>query len=169
MFEFLLKFHWKFVTKGRINNIPALVQIMAWHRSGDKPLSEPMMVSLPTHICVTQPQWVKDIKILQLDGIPSARILYTCANHALWNHTNKAGFIPLKLSLQYKSVVSVSETTIVVSVCIKYQDKYLKYFPPLNIKQHISSENYIPSCQLFWKVVLLSNLDLILNQIFSDA
>ena len=25
-----------------INNIPALVQIMAWRRPGDKPLSEPM-------------------------------------------------------------------------------------------------------------------------------
>ena len=24
---------------------------------GDKPLSEPMMVNLPTHICVTRPQW----------------------------------------------------------------------------------------------------------------
>ena len=32
---------------------------MVWRRSGDKPLSEPMMVSLPTHICVTRPQWVK--------------------------------------------------------------------------------------------------------------
>ena len=49
----------KFVHKGPINNIPALVQIMAWRRSGDKSLSEPMMVSLPTHICVTRPQWVK--------------------------------------------------------------------------------------------------------------
>ena len=49
----------KFVPKVRINNIPALVQIMAWRRSGDKPLSEPMMVSLLTHICVTRPQWVK--------------------------------------------------------------------------------------------------------------
>ena len=28
-------------------------------RPGDKPLSEPMMVRLPTHICVTRPQWVK--------------------------------------------------------------------------------------------------------------
>ena len=27
-------------------------------RPGDKPLSEPMMVSLLTHICVTRPQWV---------------------------------------------------------------------------------------------------------------
>ena len=34
----------KFVPEGPINNIPALVQIMAWRRSGDEPLSEPMMV-----------------------------------------------------------------------------------------------------------------------------
>ena len=49
----------KFVPKGPINNIPALVQIMAWRRPGDKPLSEPMIVNLPTHICVTLPQWIK--------------------------------------------------------------------------------------------------------------
>ena len=53
-----IKISFNFVPKGPINNIPALVQIMAWRRSGDKPLSEPMMVSLPTHICVTRPQWV---------------------------------------------------------------------------------------------------------------
>ena len=40
----------KFVPKGPINNIPALVQIMAWRCPGDKPLSEPMMVSSTTHI-----------------------------------------------------------------------------------------------------------------------
>ena len=32
---------------------------MAWRRPGDKPLSEPMLVFVPTHICVTRPQWVK--------------------------------------------------------------------------------------------------------------
>ena len=32
----------KFVPTGQINNIPALVQIMAWRRPGDKPLSKPM-------------------------------------------------------------------------------------------------------------------------------
>ena len=53
-----IKISLKFVPKDPINNIPALVQIMAWRRSGDKPLSEPMMVSLPTHICATRPQWV---------------------------------------------------------------------------------------------------------------
>ena len=53
----------KFVPKVRINNIPALVRIMAWRRSGDKPLTEPMMVSLLTHICVTRPQWVNGMAI----------------------------------------------------------------------------------------------------------
>ena len=53
-----IKISLRFLPKGPINNIPALVQIMAWRRLGDKPLSEPMMVSLPTHICVTRPQWV---------------------------------------------------------------------------------------------------------------
>ena len=53
-----LKISLKFVPEVRINNIPALVQIMAWCRPGNKPLSESMMVSLPTHKCVIQPQWV---------------------------------------------------------------------------------------------------------------
>ena len=53
MYECRLKCHW-FCW---INNITALVHIMTWRRSGDKPLSEPMMVSLLTHICVIWPQW----------------------------------------------------------------------------------------------------------------
>ena len=60
-----IKISLKFVPKGPINNILALVQIMAWRRPGDKPLSEPMMVSLPTHICVTRPQWVNTFRLRQ--------------------------------------------------------------------------------------------------------
>ena len=52
----LNKISLKFVPKDPINNISSLVQIMAWRRPGDKPLSEPMMVSSLTHICVTRPQ-----------------------------------------------------------------------------------------------------------------
>ena len=48
----------KFVPKGPINYITALVPITARHWPGDKPLSEPMMVRFPTHICLTRPQWV---------------------------------------------------------------------------------------------------------------
>ena len=63
----------EFVPKGPINNIPALVQIMAWRRPGDKPLSEPMMISLPTHICVTRPQWVIHILL----------VLHLCENEII--------------------------------------------------------------------------------------
>ena len=54
-----------FVPKGMINNVPALVQIMAWHRPGDKPLFIPMMVRLLLHICVTGPQWVNSLAPLR--------------------------------------------------------------------------------------------------------
>ena len=48
-----IKIPLKFAPKGPINNIPTLVQIMAWCWSGDKPLSEPMIVRLLTHISIT--------------------------------------------------------------------------------------------------------------------
>ena len=58
-----IKISLNFVPKGPIYNIPALVQIMAWRLWGDKPLSEPMMVSLLMHICVTRPQWVNPLRL----------------------------------------------------------------------------------------------------------
>ena len=45
-----IKISLKFVHKGPINNIPALVQIMAWRQPGDKPLSGPMVGNLLRHI-----------------------------------------------------------------------------------------------------------------------
>ena len=48
----------KYISKGSINNILALFLIMAWRRSGDKPLSEPTMASFLTHISVSKPQCV---------------------------------------------------------------------------------------------------------------
>ena len=60
MCDFRLRFHWSLLLRVLLNNIPALVQRMAWRRSGDKPLSEPMMVSLLTCVCVTRHQWVDD-------------------------------------------------------------------------------------------------------------
>ena len=54
-------FSLKFVPKGPINNIPELVQLMAWCWPGNNPLCEPMMVSLLPHICITWPQRVKKI------------------------------------------------------------------------------------------------------------
>ena len=36
----------KLVPRGPINNKSAFVQVMAWRRTGDKPLPEPMMTQL---------------------------------------------------------------------------------------------------------------------------
>ena len=57
-----LKMSLKLVLKIRINNIPALLQIIVWRWLGDKPLSELMMVKLLTHKCVTRPLWVNSCR-----------------------------------------------------------------------------------------------------------
>ena len=69
----------KFIPKGLINNNPALVQIMAWRRPGDKPLFEPIMVTLLTHICVTRPQWVNPL----------------WSSEAMWWHRSASAFSQL--------------------------------------------------------------------------
>ena len=68
----LIKISMKLVPKGPINSIPALAQIIAWWRPGDKSLSEPIMVGLLTYICGTQPQWIN----LELQE----NCISTCAN-----------------------------------------------------------------------------------------
>ena len=54
----------KFVPKVRINNIPALIQIMAWRRPGGKPLSEPRAACLPDafmrhSVSMSFNQWIR--------------------------------------------------------------------------------------------------------------
>ena len=68
----LIRISLTFVPKAPINNIPALVQIIAWCRPGDKPFSEPIMVTLVMHICVTRPQWVKLLVMRRAGDKPSA-------------------------------------------------------------------------------------------------
>ena len=82
----LIKISLKFVPRVRINNIPALVQIMARRRPGDKPLSEPIMVSALVHICVTRPQSVKSQNwvIWNLFGWHKLSWLNTCPMYMLF-------------------------------------------------------------------------------------
>ena len=100
----------KFDPKVRINNIQALVQIMAWRRPGDKPLSEPMMIRLLTHICVTRPQWVnslcgpisRNIKVSVIGPLwgeftgefPAQRASNTVKASMLWRHHGNYLSIP---------------------------------------------------------------------------
>ena len=72
----LIKISLKLLPLSLMNNISALVQIMAWCPPGDKPLSKPMMVSLLTHIRLTRPQWVKGNDTLQNRCFHSKKCFY---------------------------------------------------------------------------------------------
>ena len=59
-FCMLIKISLKFVPKGPIDNKPALVLIMAWRRTGNKPLSESMLTRFTdAYICSTRGRWVE--------------------------------------------------------------------------------------------------------------
>ena len=54
--------HWLlFVRSNEQYSRIGLDKMMARGRPEDKPLSEPMAICLPTHICFTLPQWIKYI------------------------------------------------------------------------------------------------------------
>ena len=89
-----LRISLKFVPEVRINNIPALVQIMAWRRPGDKPLSKPMMVSLLTHICVTRPQWVNAI---HFEKICTTKYGNICHWKWFWNSFSTLIIVPRRI------------------------------------------------------------------------
>ena len=48
----------KFVAKYPIHNKPALVLVMAWHHTGDRPLTESMLTQFTDEICGTRGRWV---------------------------------------------------------------------------------------------------------------
>ena len=60
MYKVRLKFHWSLFPRVRLTRFQHWF-ITAWRRPGDKRLSEPMIISLLTHICVTRPQWVNTV------------------------------------------------------------------------------------------------------------
>ena len=61
---------------------------MAWHWPGDKPLSEPVMVSLQTHICVTRSQCVNSIHHI------SGRMLLQLCHLTEWRLNKMATIFP---------------------------------------------------------------------------
>ena len=53
-FSILIWISLTFVPKGVIDNKSALVWVMAWHRTGNKPLPEPILTQFLAHICGTR-------------------------------------------------------------------------------------------------------------------
>ena len=105
-----IKISLKFVPKGQINHIPALVQTMTRRRPGDKPLSEPMMVSLLTHICVFRPQWVNlKISTRTVVSVMATRVTYPIVLVSFLpgsNHYGIAGWYAMR-ALDHGMLVSI--------------------------------------------------------------
>ena len=71
-----IKVSLKLVPVGPIKKAQHLVQIMDQSGSGDKPLSEPMVVRLLTHKCVTRPQQVKYLAAITIHYMKTNKIWY---------------------------------------------------------------------------------------------
>ena len=113
----------KFVPKVRINNIPALVQIMAWRRPGDKPLSEPMMVSLLTHICVTWPQWVNKANVDPNLCLPIALLGHN--GLIVWGLIKPGLACHIRTSFSFKWIFLKRNISLIIRHCKTYQGFYL--------------------------------------------
>ena len=84
--NFRLQFHWSLLLRLALTIFEYWVS--KWRRSGHKPFSWAMMVSLLTHICVTRPQWV-NVQGIWSSSLSSSSYLITIVvttNHHIGNH-----------------------------------------------------------------------------------
>ena len=114
---------------------------MASRRPGDKPLSEPMVVRLPTHICVTRPQWVKPFytHITHNSGLSNqfseAKTTCTCSPALFWlraslcfhvnsNAVNFHAYTKTRHSVDMMSNSTLSEygTIDIIESSVKFQN-----------------------------------------------
>ena len=126
----------KFVPKVRINNITTLFQIMAWRLPGDKPLSEPMMVSLLTHICVTRPQWVVGLLVHAVEAVAKNSIPVFNSNSRVFNSNS------IFNSTNFNSNFNSNSRT---GIGIELQFQFRNWIDP-NLVACPHNTPHIPSC-----------------------
>ena len=133
---------------------------MAWRRPGDKPLSEPMLDSLPTHICVLRTQWVErriccitrrekfwtrdNIRIMRTNAINILPIMYKLYQASYIDHT-----ICTKPKSFLEFSANNSENTLpVCTICDNINDSYRMF---IVFRQNIASgimSRWVRFCQL---------------------
>ena len=130
-----IKISLEFVPKGPINNIPALVQKMAWRRPGDKLLYEPMMVTLPTHYMVTllthwsvtRLQWVNSVA----GRLHKFLVVHICNSIAKgWDWFSQVIAFGIVLILLYSIYVyvwlymgtKIYQCSQIVPMCLRYRE-----------------------------------------------
>ena len=148
IYEFLLIHLTLFVRYNWQYNIPALVQIMAWRRSGDKPLSEPMMVSSLTHISFM-------ISQIRLSGV---------SNSNQWHYSFEllVAYIPIhdiyNLIMSITGIANSSLMYICIKLLISLNDIrniISILMDRLNQVRHISNHNYV--WRIKWRIKSLAS------------
>ena len=116
---------------------------MAWHRPGDKPLSEPMMVSLLTHECVTRPKWVKQTQVCAIttESVSWMLVSVTYFTKHVYQNLTKT---PLNFNC---SLVKLE-----VSSVVKYGTGALVF-----LDLYFSTSNLTISLRISWSMIM--NLD----------
>ena len=117
-----IKISLKFVPKGPIINSTTLVQIMAWRRPGDKPLSEPMMLRLPMYIFVTRPHWVIPTDSF---GYINSHGNISCDSNSLASGKNNCHFNSLWPSNTIWRLRSGSTLAQIMACCLMASSHYL--------------------------------------------
>ena len=121
----------------------ALVQIMAWRRPGDKPLSEPMMGKFGAHICVARPQWVN-----YFQGTPTHQWFNTTPDNI---SLQKAVCLSLRqdnryLHLAIRSRIPAPSTKLISSFAVYVKFVYLsteKLFWVINLNAKLSTMSWV--------------------------
>ena len=164
IYEFLLIHSTLFVRNNWQYNIPALLQIMAWRRSGDKPLSEPMMVSSLTHISFM-------ISQIRLSGV---------SNSNQWHYSFEllVAYIPIhdiyNLIMSITGIANSSLMYICIKLLISLNDIrniISILMDRLNQVRHISNHNYRYhkfECYETLKIRLLNHSENALRKSFSS-
>ena len=117
----LIKKLLKFVPKAPINNIPALVQIMACHRPGDTLLSEPIIVRSPTYIYVTRPQWVNNGLVgIQWGSDNHLKHFGPAKMAAIFRRHFQIHFLQYKVLNSYWNFISILFSSVQLTICQQY-------------------------------------------------
>ena len=107
----------KFVTNVPINNFPAMVQMMAWRRPGDKPLSETMLAYVTDAYTGRSASVNERVKLGNETMVNSACFITFAQNNQSWSHLLLE--IPQLLGRTLNLLVSCLVSSLICALYIK--------------------------------------------------
>ena len=131
----------KFVPRGLIDNRPVLVQVIAWRRTGDKPLPEQTLTQFTDAcICGTWGRWINKVRIFN-----SCCVEYVIVKYLI----SKGGNRPFSISHYMSGVLSHLWSNAPVPYLFRAQFCYI----PLN-SNSVSTKSWFQFNNKLWFVLI---------------